>query len=85
MFRFMIVILAVLLGACTESPAPAETATQAVETPAVQPAPPAVQANSEILAAALAAQPEDVQARYLYRHPQETLEFFGIEPCMTVY
>jgi predicted methyltransferase len=41
--------------------------------------------NSEILAAALAAQPEDVQARYPYRHPRETLEFFGIEPGMTVY
>ncbi|MEO0437528.1 MAG: methyltransferase [Pseudomonadota bacterium] len=36
------------------------------------------------LAAVLAAQPEDVQARYQYRHPQETLEFFGIEPGMTV-
>ena len=25
-----------------------------------------------------------MQARYKYRHPQETLEFFGIEPGMTV-
>ena len=36
------------------------------------------------LAAVLAAQPEDVQARYSYRHPAETLSFFGIEPGMTV-
>ncbi|NIM71537.1 MAG: methyltransferase [Xanthomonadales bacterium] len=36
------------------------------------------------LAAVLAAQPEAVQARYAYRHPQETLTFFGIEPGMTV-
>ncbi|MCP4046786.1 MAG: class I SAM-dependent methyltransferase [Gammaproteobacteria bacterium] len=85
MSRFMIVILAVLLSACTESPAPAESASQAAESPAVQPAPPVVQDSSEILAAALAAQPEDVQARYMYRHPQETLEFIGIEPGMTVY
>ena len=85
MSRFMIIILAVLLGACTESPAPTETTSKAAESPAVQPAAPAVQDNSEILAAALAAQPEDVQARYTYRHPQETLEFFGIEPGMTVY
>lgn len=42
------------------------------------------QADSERLAAVLAAQPEEVQARYVYRHPQETLEFFGIEPGMTV-
>ena len=85
MSRFMIIILAVLLGACTESSAPTETASKAAESPAVQPAAPAVQDNSEILATALAAQPEDVQARYTYRHPQETLEFFGIEPGMTVY
>jgi len=45
----------------------------------------ASQDNSEILTAALAAQPEEVKARYRYRHPQETLEFFGIEPGMTVY
>ena len=41
-------------------------------------------ANDERLAAVLAAQPEEVQARYKYRHPQETMEFFGIEPGMTV-
>lgn len=36
------------------------------------------------LADVLAAQPAETQARYRYRHPQETLEFFGIEPGMTV-
>ena len=36
------------------------------------------------LAAVLAAQPDEVKARYQYRHPQETIEFFGIEPGMTV-
>jgi predicted methyltransferase len=36
------------------------------------------------LGAILAAQPDEVKARYKYRHPQETLEFFGIEPGMTV-
>lgn len=41
-------------------------------------------ADSERLAAVLAAQPDEVKARYKYRHPQETLEFFGIEPGMTV-
>lgn len=41
-------------------------------------------ADSERLAEILAAQPEEVQARYAYRHPQETLAFFGIEPGMTV-
>lgn len=40
--------------------------------------------DSERLASVLAAQPEETQARYQYRHPQETLEFFGIEPGMAV-
>ena len=41
-------------------------------------------ADSARLASVLADQPEEVQARYVYRHPQETLEFFGIAPGMTV-
>ena len=36
------------------------------------------------LAAVLAGMPDDVKARYPFRHPQETLMFFGIEPGMTV-
>ena len=32
----------------------------------------------------LAAQSEEVQARYIYRHTKETLEFFGIRAGMTV-
>ncbi|KAA9129873.1 class I SAM-dependent methyltransferase [Marinihelvus fidelis] len=41
-------------------------------------------AGNDRLDTVLAAQPEDVQARYVYRHPAETLAFFGIEPGMTV-
>lgn len=40
--------------------------------------------HSVALAAALAMQPEEVQARYDARNPGATLEFFGIEPGMTV-
>src|SRR5690606_20327708 len=39
---------------------------------------------SSMLDAVLAAQPEEAQARYQWRHPKETLQFFGIEPGMTV-
>jgi len=45
---------------------------------------PAAMADSARLAAVLAEQPAEVQARYKWRHPAETLEFFGIEPGMTV-
>jgi len=36
------------------------------------------------LATVLAAQPEDVRARYVYRNPQDTLEFFGLDPGTAV-
>jgi predicted methyltransferase len=45
---------------------------------------PASAANSDRLADVLATQSEEAQARYKHRHPQETLEFFSIEPGMTV-
>ena len=44
----------------------------------------AADADTERLSQILAAQPADVQARYEWRHPQQTLEFFGIVPAMNV-
>jgi len=40
--------------------------------------------HSAKLAAVLASQDDTVKARYTYRRPQKTLEFFGITPGMTV-
>lgn len=40
--------------------------------------------NDAALEVILGAQPEEVQARYQYRNPKETLQFFGVEPGMTV-
>ncbi len=40
--------------------------------------------DSERLANVLAAQSEEMQSRYPYRHPLETLNFIGIKPGMTV-
>ncbi|RFF27014.1 MULTISPECIES: class I SAM-dependent methyltransferase [unclassified Wenzhouxiangella] len=40
--------------------------------------------DTDRLGQVLEAQPEEVRARYDDRHPRETLEFFGIEPGMTV-
>lgn len=73
--RILVAVLVVLsLSACEQTPPPA--APEAVV------ASPMAEAPS--LAAILAAQPDEVRARYDQRHPQETLEFFGIEPGMTV-
>jgi len=88
MKNYLLLPAALLLAACgqpEEAAAPATepagepeaTAETASPEPATEPAPASLE---EILAA----QPEDVQARYEHRHPQETLEFFGIEPGMTV-
>ncbi|HEX2140083.1 MAG TPA: hypothetical protein VHG33_10265 [Woeseiaceae bacterium] len=41
-------------------------------------------APADRLEAILADKPAEFKARYEYRHPQETLQFFGIEPGMTV-
>ncbi|MFK8043519.1 class I SAM-dependent methyltransferase [Congregibacter sp.] len=79
--------LALSLGACQSDEAPlaesdiaAETATMVAEAASE----PAVGSEQGSLAAVLAAQPEEVQARYGARHPAETLAFFGVEPGMTV-
>jgi predicted methyltransferase len=40
--------------------------------------------DSERLASVLAAQPEMTRERYQYRHPHETLDFFGLAPGATV-
>lgn len=48
------------------------------------PAASSAESSTPDAAAIFAAQPDEVKARYQYRHPQETLEFFGIEPGMTV-
>lgn len=57
---------------------------------AVSPEAPAAEAavetasEAKTLDSVLEAQSDDVKARYGQRHPKETLEFFGIEPGMTV-
>lgn len=76
MHRLFVLLAMMTLIACNPEP----TATTQTQEPQAEPtAPPQSQ-----LATLLDAQPEEVKARYQYRHPQETLEFFGIEPGMTV-
>jgi predicted methyltransferase len=79
MFKALIpgaLIMAMLAACSQEATPPAEVSTQAVKPTAAAPAP--------VVKDVFASQSEEVQARYVYRHPQETLEFFGIEPGMTV-
>ena len=70
---FAILATALLFGCQQSSEPAAEVSVEEAAAPA-----------ESGLASALAAQPDEVRARYQYRHPQETLEFFGIEPGMTV-
>ncbi|MBM4196282.1 MAG: class I SAM-dependent methyltransferase [Gammaproteobacteria bacterium] len=70
-------LLAALAGCGTEPPPP----TPGDEAP---PPPPVIEESS--LATAIAGEHRSAEnrARDVYRHPQETLEFFGIRPDMTV-
>jgi predicted methyltransferase len=70
-------VIALTLVACSKQPAPPPGTEAAAPQVATAPA-------SAKLDAVLAAQPEDEKARYAARHPKETLEFFGIQPGMTV-
>ena len=79
MKKSLLLVLAALLVACQ----PAEEAAQ--PEPAAEPAAePEAAPEPDRLAAVLDAQPEEAKARYQFRHPKETIEFFGIEPGMTV-
>jgi predicted methyltransferase len=78
-YFLLLVLPALLLGCGKSSDAPA-----AVDAPEPAATVAAAPTASELLSATLAAEPDEVRARYQYRHPQETIEFFGIEPGMTV-
>lgn len=93
MRRIPVLLLALLLFGCDrpaqeESAGPAGDAGGPAEAESGDAAPAeAVTAGSgsaSRLEAVLADKPEEFKARYQYRHPQETLMFFGIEPGMTV-
>jgi predicted methyltransferase len=76
MKRLFILLASAALAACGQPQVAAEkpVADGAKQTPA----------EIDVLAIVLDAQPDEMKARYPYRHPQETLEFIGIEPGMTV-
>jgi predicted methyltransferase len=81
---------ALVLFGCDQSPTPGpEPIAPAEYAPAAQQPQPGtklspVETSSNRLEAVLAAGPDELQARYEYRHPKETLEFFGVLPGMTV-
>ncbi|MEE4163279.1 MAG: methyltransferase domain-containing protein [Woeseiaceae bacterium] len=75
-------LLFAVLGLVACQPAEQEPADSAAPAESETAAP--VETAPLTLGEVLAAQPEEAQARYEWRHPQETLEFFGIEPGMTV-
>ncbi|MEX2498859.1 MAG: hypothetical protein WD397_08295 [Wenzhouxiangellaceae bacterium] len=85
MYRVLLISMLLFLAACqqqdvSEPEAPEPVAT---ETPEPQ-APREPESDQDRLGRVLEAQPDQIKARYDQRHPRETLEFFGIEPGMTV-
>jgi predicted methyltransferase len=84
-----VLLFALLLAACNPPAADDDAGTPQADAPAGESGQPAAGAPSgdspsARLEAILADKPEEFKARYQYRHPQETLQFFGIEPGMTV-
>jgi predicted methyltransferase len=82
--RFLIILAATLSFSACSQPEPGQSQTTmpaAATSPTAEST--ATEATNE-LSAILAAQPNAVVARYVYRHPEETLNFFGIKPGMTV-
>jgi len=78
MYKYIVILAAFTIAACqpaTESAPQPAVESAAKEAPAVE---------QDRLASVLAVLPEEMQARYAYRNPKETIEFFGIEPGMTV-
>ena len=74
MNRLLLIVAALTIVACGENSDEA-----AIQETAVAESTPTAG-----LAELLQSQPDDAKARYQYRHPLETLEFFGVEPGMTV-
>lgn len=84
MNKWLLLIVAAFALGCQpadEAPPPESSAETDL---ALADAPPVETADEDVLAMVLEAQPDDVKARYRYRNPRETIEFFGIEPGMTV-
>ncbi len=81
MHKYLILATAVVLAACQPE---AEVSEVETSSSAVSPEPAAAVDSSTALASALDAQPDDAKARYAFRNPGQTIEFFGIEPGMTV-
>ncbi|MEM7501476.1 MAG: methyltransferase [Pseudomonadota bacterium] len=79
MKKILTLVALCALGGCGQE----QSATQAPEASSA-PVETAAPASPPSLADILDARPDQVKARYQYRHPQETLEFFGVEPGMTV-
>jgi predicted methyltransferase len=90
MRNILILFSALALWGCDQTPpegpepvAPAEYAPAAEEARQASGTTQAADASGR-LDTILEAQPDEIKARYEYRNPKETLEFFGIEPGMTV-
>ncbi len=81
--RFSIILAATLVFSACSQPEATQSPTVALATATSPMVEPTATATNE-LSAILAAQPAAVVARYAYRHPEETLNFFGIRPGMTV-
>jgi predicted methyltransferase len=84
MYRILILLAAALSLSASQPAAGPEATDEAAETASAEETGISDEATAA-LAATLDAQSDEQKTRYQYRHPQETLEFVGIEPGMAVF
>lgn len=85
MNKFLLPLLALALVACQKAPAPTtDSPKEAAKAVATEGPATAITSQRGRLEMVLKAQAPEAHGRYQYRHPRETLEFFGIEPGQTV-
>jgi predicted methyltransferase len=78
-------LLSLTLAACGgETPARSAAAADTAAAPEAATAVDTTADAATRLAKVLEAQPDETKARYPYRNPAQTMEFFGVEPGMTV-
>jgi predicted methyltransferase len=81
MSKYLLLATLSIFAACqpdSKAPAVEESAAAVAAEPAES------TSSTSALEAVLDAQADEAKARYQFRNPQETIEFFGIEPGMTV-
>ncbi len=83
-FLLALSVTALTLSACSKTETKNSDVVKTVKTTAATQVPTLSSSDKDALMAVLNTQPDETKARFEARNPQATLEYFGIQPGMTV-